>query len=195
MTYSLRRPFRFVLMAACLLLSGCLTSEKPILAESADVTVADLSGTYTSRTTGLPAIVTREGNNRFLVKRGDSDPEEAILVPLDVPGTYLMQFYDGKDYLLAPILVTEDRVVVSIFAAAVQESLGSALNEADHFRQLAASLLTNNLKAILQKHGMEVDKDYKLLNQPTPKALVAFFNECVREPGTLTDGEVLTKKK
>ena len=195
MTYSLRRPFRFVLIAACLLLSGCLTSEKPILAESAGAAVPDLSGTYISRTTGEPAAVTRAGDNRFLVKRGDSEPEEAILVPLDVPGTYLMQFYDGKDYLLAPILVTEDRVVVSIFAAAVQESLGSALNEADHFRQLAASLLANNLKALLEKHGMEVDKDYKLLNQPTPEALVAFFNECVREPDTLTDGEVLTKKK
>lgn len=194
MTHSLRRPFLFVLAAACLLLSGCLTSEKPLLAESADVTVADLSGTYISRTTGQPAIVTRENNNRFLVKRDDGDPEEAILVPLDVPGTYLMQLYDGKDYALTPILVAEDKVVVSIFAAAVQESLGSALND-DHFRQLAASLLTNNLKAILKKHGMEVDKDYKLLNRPTPKELAAFFSDCVREPGTLTDGEVLTKKK
>ena len=194
MTYSLRRLFRCVLVAASLLLSGCLISEKPILAESADVTVADLSGTYTSRTMGQPAIVTRESNNRFLVKRDGGDPEEAILFPLDVPGTYLMQFYDRKDYSLTAILVTEDQVVVSIFAAAVQESLGSALND-DHFRQLAASLLANNLKAILKKHGIEVNKDYTLLNQPTPKALVAFFNECVREPGTLTNGEVLTKKK
>lgn len=186
-------PLRCAICIAFLFLPGCMTSGEAILSESDTAVVADLSGTYVSRVTGKQVIVTREGNNRFAVKRGDSEPEEAILAPLDAPGWHLMQLYDGEDYVLAAIRVEEGRVVVPLFATAVQETFGASFAEPDPLRKRVADLLTEKFHAMTEKHHIGIDDEYALAKRPTAEDLIAFFNDCVGEPGILTDDEVLTK--
>ena len=81
-----------------------------------------------------------------------------------------------------------------MFEAASCNELISAFGEPDHLRRRIASELENRLRALMKKHDIEVDEKYTLLNSPTPETLVAFFNECVREAGTLAFSDILTRK-
>ena len=181
-------------LASTMVLAGCLYSRQAFFGESPDVVVPDISGTYTSKETGNLVTVSRKGGNAFLVKNGDDEPEEAVLVPLELPGTYLLQIRNDEEYTLAAIQVGDTTIRVGMFASAAQDVMSSALNDEDGFRRLAADVLTQRLEALYKKHGLEVDDELYIVNRPATDALVSFFSDCLKEHGTLMDGEVLTKK-
>lgn len=191
-------PFRSALLLMMVLasvaLAGCLTSKEPFLSESEEARVPDVSGEYTSGQTGRTVNIARKSNNLFLVTRGEGEaPEEAIVVPLDVKNAYLLQFYDGEDYLLTAMVVSENKITLALFMAGVQEVMGDAMG-GDDFRRLAAKALQEQLDALMQQHGIVADSEYELQNRPSTEALKAFYNDCLRTPGVLTDSEVLTRK-
>lgn len=189
-----RSALLLMVALAGLSLAGCLTSKEPFLSESEEARVPDFSGEYTSGQTSRTVSIVHKSNNLFHVTRGEGEaPEEAVVVPLDFPDAYLLQFYDGEDYLLTTMVASKDKITLAVFMAGVQEVMGNAM-ERDDFRKLASTALQEQLDGLMQQHGISADSEYELQNRPSIEALKAFYNDCLRTPGVLTDSEVLTRK-
>lgn len=185
-----------VLLAAlaCAALSGCMSSATPILSESADVSVPDLSGTYVSGDLGRSIVVEKKANNAFSLRlAGYDEPDEALLFPLEREGAYLMQLGNGEDYSLAVLLVDGDSVKTTTFAAVSRQVMIEAFGEKDPLRAQAAEAMMKTLSRKLKKHKIDLGEEQELLNEPSAGELIAFYNECLSSKGMLEEVETFSK--
>lgn len=131
--------FGVALAAALLFFAGCVDSDTAVLAESDQVKVPDLSGTYTAAEDLADKVtVVWKQNNVFSVKQDDDPEEEGILVPLNAPDAYLLQLKDsdGAGYLLVPLLVKDGEIMISTLATSTQSGTTDGIEAAQKNMEL-----------------------------------------------------------
>ena len=166
-------------IVALSLFSGCVFSKQAVFTSSDDVVVPDFSGTYAPLEKSGEMVVVRKAKNVFEVLLDkNTEPEQVVVVPLDVAGMYLLQYSKEDDYAFLALRMSGDRVDVLTFAALIEES-GEA---------------NDRLEALFGKHDLKIDNSMLLLEQPSADAMIAFFSECADDPRMLTEIESWIKR-
>lgn len=161
-------------MIASLLLPGCLFGKEAVFTASGGVDIPDFSGTYNRFEKSGKMVVTRKADNVFEVLSDDNpDPGRVLVVPLDAPDTFLLQYDDETDYAFLALRHSGRRIDILTFTALVEES-GEA---------------TEHFEAMFAKHGLNISNSLRLLETPSPGTLIAFFSECVADPLMMAEFE------
>ena len=193
----LRQAGAALLFAAIgLFIPGCVTSKQAILTESDQIAVPDISGQYVTTTFSRPVDIVHKGNNRFVYTMDDDGhEEEAILVPLENPDTYLLQLHDTRDgdYTLMAILVADGEIHVSGLVPVVQEQMAGAFEETDKFRLAIRKAIQKRFTALQEKHGVLIENG-EIINAPSVENVIAFFNGCMLEPNFMATEDILKKR-